>query len=65
MCFCGLIWLDELQIAIGLGGIEESEESGTEHGIPILLFLGGLVGLDWMQKGWGTCMARNTFCPSR
>lgn len=43
MCFCGLIWLDELQIAIGLGGIEESEESGTEHGIPILLFLGGLV----------------------
>lgn len=24
MCFCGLIWLDELQIAIGLGGIEES-----------------------------------------
>lgn len=48
MCFCGLIWLDELQIAIGLGGIEESEESGTEHGIPILLFLGGLVWLDWI-----------------
>ena len=48
MCFCGLIWLDELQIAIGLGGIEVSEESGTEHGIPILLFLGGLVGFGWI-----------------
>lgn len=62
MCFCGLIWLDELQIAIGLGGIEESGESGTEHGHSYLFILGRF---GWMQKGWGTCMARNTFCPSR
>lgn len=62
MCFCGLIWLDELQIAIGLGGIEESEELGTEHGYSYLVIFGRF---GWMQKGWGTCMARNTFCPSR
>lgn len=44
MCFCGLIWLNELQIAIRLGGIEESRGQEQNTGILILSFLGGLVG---------------------